>query len=137
MKQIYLLAFFYFVSLGYSQHKIENDSPFLQSIKVDKLNDLKFNFIQNAFISWAFSKIDISKSKFSIEIVTIYDCFNGEQASDFKEQFFILSQDNFILKGSKQLNHLELMAKCFKWRLVDRGDDSKVSEWFYFSFLKE
>ena len=98
MKQIYLLAFFYFVNLGYSQNKIDNDSPFLQSIKVDKLNDLKFNFIQNAFISWDFSTIDISKSKFSIEIITIYDCFNGEHASDIKEQFFILSQDNFILK---------------------------------------
>lgn len=137
MKKIYLLAFFYFVSLGYSQHKIENDSPFLKSIKVEKLNDLKFNFVQNASFSWDFSTIDISKSKLTIEVVTIYDCFNGEQASDFKEQFSIVSPENFTLKGSKQLNHLELMTKCFKWRLVDRGDDPKVSEWFYFSFLKE
>ena len=136
MKQIYLLAFFYFVSLGYSQNKIDNNSPFLKSIKVEKITDPNIEFIQNASVSWDFSTIDLSNSKLSIEIVTIYDCFNGEQASDFKEQFLILSQDNFTLKGSKQLTHLELMTKCFKWRLMDRGDDSKVSEWFYFSFLK-
>lgn len=136
MKQIYILAFFYFANLGYSQNKIDNESPFLKNIKVEKLNDKKLDYIQNASISWDFSAVDLNNSKLSIEVVTIFDCFNGNQASDFKQQFTILSEDDFTLKGSAQLIHLDLMAKCFKWRLVDRGADSKVSEWSYFSFLK-
>jgi hypothetical protein len=69
-------------------------------------------------------------------VVTILDCFNGAQAAEFKDQFTILSKDNFSLRGSTQLNHLELMAKCFKWRLVSKTSDTSASEWFYFSFLK-
>ena len=136
MKKIFFLALFYFVTMGYSQSRIDNESPLLKCIKVEKLTDNKFDFIQNASISWDFSAVDLNNSHLSIEVVTIYDCFNGEQASDFKQQFKILSEENFTSKGSKELIHLELMAKCFKWRLVDRGTDSKVSDWFYFSFIK-
>lgn len=136
MKQIYFLAVFYFVNLGFSQNKIDNDSPFLKSIKVEKLNDQKFDYIQNASLSWDFSSVELNNSDVSIEVVTIFDCFNGEQASDFKQQFTILNKDNFTLKGSSDLIHLDLMAKCFKWRLVVKNSETQVSDWSYFSFLK-
>jgi hypothetical protein len=69
-------------------------------------------------------------------VITILDCFNGVQAAEFKDQFTILSKGNFSLKGSSQLNHLELMAKCFKWRLVKSDSETVVSDWVYFSFVK-
>ncbi len=136
MKKIFLLAVLCFVSFVKAQNKIETDSPLLKSIKVEQLQDAKFDFIKNASIAWDFSELELNTNDLSIEVVTIYDCFNGEQASQFKDQFTILSKENFSLKGSKQLNHLELMAKCFKWRLVANGTETRVSDWFYFSFLK-
>lgn len=136
MKKIFLLTVFCFVNVVHSQNKLENDSPLLKSIKVEQLNDAKFDFIKSASITWDFSELELSNNDISIEVVTILDCFNKEQAAEFKEQFTILSKENFSLKGSKQLNHLELMAKCFKWRLVANSNETGVSDWFYFSFVK-
>lgn len=136
MKKIFLLTVFCFVSVIQAQNRIENDSPLLKSIKVEQLQDAKFDFIKNASIAWDFSELELNTNDISIEVVTILDCFNGAKAAEFKDQFTILSKENFSLKGSTQLNHLQLMAKCLKWRLVAKGSESGVSEWFYFSFVK-
>ena len=136
MKKIFLLTVFCFISAVQAQNRIENDSPLLKSIKVEQLQDAKFDFIKNASIAWDFSELELNTTDISIEVVTILDCFNGEQASQFKDQFTILSKENFSLKGSTQLIHIELMAKCLKWRLVVKGTETSVSDWFYFSFLK-
>jgi hypothetical protein len=136
MKKIFLLTVFCIVSAVQAQNRIENDSPLLKSIKVEQLQDAKFDFIKNASIAWDFSELELNTTDISIEVVTILDCFNGEQASEFKDQFTILSKENFSLKGSTQLIHLELMAKCLKWRLVAKGSETSVSDWFYFSFVK-
>jgi hypothetical protein len=136
MKNIFLITIFCFVSAVQAQNRIENDSPLLKSLKVEQLQDAKFDFIKNASIAWDFSELELNTTDISIEVVTILDCFNGEQASQFKDQFTILSKENFSLKGSTQLFHIELMAKCLKWRLVVKGTETSVSDWFYFSFLK-
>jgi hypothetical protein len=54
MKKIFLLTVFCFVSVVQAQNRIENDSPLLKSIKVDQLQDVKFDFIKNASIAWDF-----------------------------------------------------------------------------------
>jgi hypothetical protein len=136
MKNIFLITIFCFVSAVQAQNRIENDSPLLKSIKVEQLQDAKFDYIQNASIAWDFSEFELNTTDISIEVVTILDCFNGAQASKFKDQFTILSKENFSVKGSVQLIHLELMAKCFKLRLVTKGSETSVSDWFYFSFVK-
>lgn len=136
MKKILLLAIFSFVSSIQAQSKIENNSPLLKSIKVEQIQDAKFDFIQNASIAWDFTAVELDNSEISIEVKTIYDCFNEQEAADFKQEFTVLSKDNFSLKGNVHLIHLELMAKCFKWRLVAKGTDTAVSDWFYFSFVK-
>ena len=136
MKKIFLLTVFCIVSAVQAQNRIENDSPLLKSIKVEQLQDAKFDFIKNASIAWDFSELELNTTDISIEVVTILDCFNGAQATEFKDQFTVLSKENFSVKGSVQLIHLELMAKCLKWRLVARGSETSVSDWFYFSFVK-
>ena len=136
MKKILFLAIFSFVSSIQAQSKIENNSPLLKSIKVEQIQDAKFDFIQNASIAWDFTAVELNNSEISIEVKTIYDCFNEQEAADFKQEFTVLSKDNFSLKGNAHLIHLELMAKCFKWRLVAKGTDTAVSDWFYFSFVK-
>lgn len=136
MKKVLFFALFLVINTALSQNKLSSDSPYLKAIKVEKTQDSQFDFIQNALISWDFSNLDINNTELAIDVVTIYDCFNGDQAKDFKQEFSVLSKNNFALKGKTQLMHLELMAKCFKWRLVVKNSDTSVSEWFYFTFIK-
>ena len=136
MKKLLLLGFLLFFKLGYSQAKLSPNSLILKGIKLEKINDAKFDYIHNAEISWDFSSVDLQKNQVSIEVITIYDCFNGEKGSDFKAHFLLLNKDNFSVKGSHKLVHLELMAKCFKWRVVVKGKNGEqASDWSYFSFL--
>jgi hypothetical protein len=137
MKKIILLGFILLFQLGYSQTKLDPNSPILKGVQLEKINDSKFDYINNAEISWDFSSIDRRGKEIAIEVVTILDCFNGENASDFKSQFFPLNKDNFKVKGSYQLIHLDVMAKCFKWRVVVTENNKKqASDWSYFMFLK-
>lgn len=137
MKKILLFSIFILFQMGFSQTKLNTNSPFLKGVTVEKVEDAKFDYINNAKISWDFSTIDLKGKQVSIEVVTIYDCFNGVNASDFKSQFTVLNKDNFSSKGSHQLIHLEQMAKCFKWRVVvTENREKQVSDWSYFSFLK-
>lgn len=137
MKKILLLSFVLLFQLSFSQTNLETNSSVFKAIKIEKIEDNKFDFINNAKISWDFSSSNLNGKQVSIEVVTIYDCFNGENASDFKSQFSILNKDNFTVKGNYQLIHLELMAKCFKWRVVvNSTNEVQTSDWYYFSFLK-
>ena len=137
MKKILLLSVILLFQFGFSQTKLDTNSPILKGVKVEKLEDSKFDYINNAKITWDFSKTNLKGKEVSIEVVTIYDCFNGEKASDFKSQFSILDKDNFTTKGNHQLIHVDLMAKCFKWRVIVQGANEKqFSDWSYFSFLK-
>ena len=137
MKKVLLFGIFLFLQYGFSQTMLDKNDAVFKGVKIENLQDPKFDFINNAKISWDFSGIDLAKKNVSIEVITIYDCFNGENASDFKETISVLSKENFVKNGSRELIHIELMAKCFKWRLVlVENNQTKVSDWSYFSFLK-
>ena len=137
MKKVLLFGFFLFLQYGFSQAMLDKNDAVFKGVKIESLQDPKFDLINNAKISWDFSGIDLAKKNVSIEVITIYDCFNGENASDFKETISVLSKENFVKNGSRELIHIELMAKCFKWRLVlVENNQTKVSDWSYFSFLK-
>ena len=137
MKKVLLFGFFLFLQYGFSQTMLDKNDAVFKGVKIVSLQDPKFDLINNAKISWDFSGIDLAKKNVSIEVITIYDCFNGENASDFKETISVLSKENFVKNGSRDLIHVELMAKCFKWRLVlVENNQTKVSDWSYFSFLK-
>ena len=137
MKKVLLFSVFLFFQYGFSQTKLDKNDAVLKGVKIENLQDPKLDFINNAKISWDFSSLDLTNKKVSIEVVTIYDCFNGENASDFKETISVLNKENFIKQGSRDLIHVELMAKCLKWRLVlVENNQTKVSDWSYFSFLK-
>lgn len=137
MKKVLLFSVFLFFQYGFSQTKLDKNDAVLKGVKIENLQDPKLDFINNAKISWDFSSLDLTNKKVSIEVVTIYDCFNGENASDFKETISVLNKENFTKQGSRDLIHVELMAKCLKWRLVlVENNQTKVSDWSYFSFLK-
>lgn len=137
MKKVLLFGIFLFFQYGFSQTMLDKKDAVIKGVKIENLQDPKFDYINNAKISWDFSTLDLSNKNVSIEVVTIYDCFNGENASDFKETISVLNKENFTKQGSRDLIHVELMAKCFKWRLVlVENNQTKVSDWSYFSFLK-
>lgn len=137
MKKVLLFSVFLFFQYGFSQTNLDKNDAIFKGVKIENLQDPKLDFINNAKISWDFSSLDLSNKNVSIEVVTIYDCFNGENASDFKEAIKVLNKENFVKKGNRELIHVEVGAKCFKWRLVLVEDnETKVSDWSYFSFLK-
>ena len=137
MKKVLLFSIFLFFQYGFSQTTLDKNDAIFKGVKIENLQDPKLDFINNAKISWDFSSLDLSNKNVSIEVVTIYDCFNGENASDFKEAIKVLNKENFVKKGNRELIHVEVGAKCFKWRLVLVEDnETKVSDWSYFSFLK-
>ena len=137
MKKVLLFGIFLFFQYGFSQTMLDKNDAIFKGVKIENLQDPKLDFINNAKISWDFSSLDLTNKTVSIEVVTIYDCFNGENASDFKETISVLNKENFTKQGSRDLIHVELMAKCLKWRLVlVENNQTKVSDWSYFSFLK-
>ena len=137
MKKVLLFGIFLFFQYGFAQTMLDKKDAVIKGVKIESLQDPKFDFINNAKISWDFSSLDLTNKTVSIEVVTIYDCFNGENASDFKETISVLNKENFTKQGSRDLFHVELMAKCLKWRLVlVENNQTKVSDWSYFSFLK-
>ena len=137
MKKVLLFGIFLFFQYGFSQTMLDKKDAVFKGVKIESLQDPKLDFINNAKISWNFSNLDLTNKTVSIEVVTIYDCFNRENASDFKETISVLNKENFTKQGSRDLIHVELMAKCLKWRLVlVENNQTKVSDWSYFSFLK-
>ena len=137
MKKVLLFGIFLFFQYGFAQTMLDKKDAVIKGVKIESLQDPKLDFINNAKISWDFSNLDLTNKTVSIEVVTIYDCFNGENASDFKETISVLNKENFTKQGSRDLIHVELMAKCLKWRLVlVENNQTKVSDWSYFSFLK-
>ena len=137
MKKVLLFGIFLFFQYGFAQTMLDKKDAVIKGVKIESLQDPKLDFINNAKISWDFSSLDLTNKSVSIEVVTIYDCFNGENASDFKETISVLNKENFTKQGSRDLIHVELMAKCLKWRLVlVENNQTKVSDWSYFSFLK-
>lgn len=137
MKKILQFAILLVAFSSHSQEKLDNNSIYVKAVKVEKIPEVKVESINNAKISWDFSSVDLQGKQVSIEVISIYDCFNGESATDFKSQFSILSKDNFSVKGSHQLDHLELEAKCFKFRIiVKESNKEQASDWSYFMFLK-
>jgi hypothetical protein len=137
MKKVLLFGIFLFFQYGFSQTMLDKNDAVFKGVKIENLQDPKLDFINNAKISWDFSSLDLTNKTVSIEVVTIYDCFNRENASDFKETISVLNKENFTKQGSRDLIHVELMAKCLKWRVVlVENNQAKVSDWSYFSFLK-
>jgi len=137
MKKVLLFSIFLFFQYGFSQTKLDKNDAIFKGVKLEKLQDSKLDYLNKAKISWDFSNLNVNNKNVSIEVVTIYDCFNWENASDFKQTMNILSKGNFTIKGSHELIHVELLTKCFKWRVVlVENNETKVSDWSYFSFLK-
>lgn len=118
----------------YSQENIDCNANYKAEIaeytKEDVYSD-KF-----AIVNWDFSEVKDASIK--IEIVPILDCFHKEKAVTYKDTFILnIGNAENGIAGSKILSHLEMMSKCFKWRvIVNKTNCEKISDWQYHNFIK-
>lgn len=94
------------------------------------------NSEKNATLNWDFSTI--KKGIIKIEILPIYDCYKSSNAQFFKDKITLnIDGSENKLVGTKVFKHLEMMTKCFKWRVVINADGcEKISDWQFHSFIK-
>ena len=127
---VFILVFSQFVIAQSDNSCVLNYKAELTASPIEARNSEKY-----AVLDWDFSSIKDAAIK--IEVLPINDCFKKEKALSFKN-VIILNIDNKENKlvGSKKLMHLEMLSKCFKWRVfITKGNCQKVSDWQYHSFI--
>ena len=135
-KKYFLTLFFLGICLfGFSQSKSSN-CHFDYAIKLVESGKEVSIVDKYAVLSWDFSKLNMAKTSIQIEVVPILDCFNNDNAKEFKESILISSSDkNFKTKSSITLKHIDMMAKCFKYRVKIVSNCEEISDWKYFSYI--
>ena len=135
MKFIYLKIIFVFMisQFIYSQENIDcivNYKAEIVECPKETTNAEKY-----AIVNWDFSEVKDATIK--IEIIPILDCFNKEKAVAYKDVFFLnIGNDENGITGSKKLIHVEMMSKCFKWRVIfTKTNCEKISDWQYHYFI--
>lgn len=133
MKKYLLLLFFSLGLLGFSQ--VQN-CKFNYNVNVE-LGKPEQPWDAFAILSYDFSKLNLKKESVKIEVVGILDCWNNLDGSDLQETIVVIDSKskNFKNKGTTNLVHQSLMAKCFKYRIVVKNDKcEEVSDWKFISY---
>ena len=84
-----------------------------------------------------FSKLNLKNENVQIEVVGILDCWNNLEGSDLRDLVVILDSknENFKDRGTVNIMHEGLMAKCFKYRVVIKNEIcEEVSEWKFVTY---
>jgi len=134
--------FFFFLSLffiiNYTIVAQENNPcEFIYNISTKKCSGDVSNKDKFVSFDWDFSKIDLNQNKVEVEIIPILDCFNTLNAENLKEVYYLIDGNNkFSSKGSYSLRHIDLAAKCFKWRVkITDSSCESISDWNFYSFF--
>lgn len=118
-----------------------------QNIEKRTIYDYKLNFVKSPTVitsgdilargEWDFSKLDLKNTTIKIEVISIKDCHNSNNATRYKEDLSILIDNTSNKsKGFKDFSHLTLMTKCFKWRVIINGQKGEeISDWNFYSFI--
>lgn len=87
--------------------------------------------------AWDILKIPTNVSQINIEITPIYDCFNGINGTQTNKSTFLnLLGEDLINKKSVSIKHIDMLAKCFKWRVLIQSDScTELTEWSYYTFI--
>lgn len=137
MKKYFLLLFLVYGFFGYSQAKSSNCNFEYDLALLNTQNDI--NNAQTAVVTlnWDFSKIDFKTTDVKIEIVPNLDCLNQSSVPQLKDPIFLeIDSKNFKSKDSKTFNHIDMMAKCFKYRVVINSKScNEISEWKHYNFF--
>lgn len=138
MKRKLLLAILLGVlSFNLNAQDTQNPCKFDYTVDAKKspeLLDYKDRYVE---FNWDISKISSEDMQVKIEITPIYDCFNGIDGTQTNKSTFLdLKSEDLISKTKISIKHVDMLAKCFKWRVILVTDScSEQTEWNYYSFI--
>jgi hypothetical protein len=137
MKIFFFFISFFFIINNTVLAQENNPCEFIYDISTKKCSSDVSNKDKFVSFDWDFSKIDFSKNKVEVEIIPILDCFNAINALNLKEVYYLIDGNNkFSSKGSYTLRHIDLAAKCFKWRVkITYSSCEFISDWNFYSFF--
>lgn len=124
------------LSLGLKAQETKSSCNFEYKINAEK-NPEGLEY-ENRFVNfnWDISKIPTDDS-ISIEIVKIFDCFTGVGGTQTQEYKILNLKSNDLLgKKSFKIMHVDMVAKCFKWRVILKSNTClEQTDWNYYTFL--
>lgn len=137
MKKCFLLLLLLFSFSSFSQVKSSNCNFEFDLITKGSKDNLANPKQASVELAWDFSKIDISKHIIKIEIVPILDCFNSLDGTNLKDVLVIdINSKEYKVNDSKKFMHLDLMAKCFKYRVIIRSNScNEITPWEFYSYF--
>ncbi len=85
---------------------------------------------------WDISKLSQS-DEVSVEIIKIFDCFTGIDGVQLEKYTLLnLKTDDLVSKSSFKIKHIEMVAKCFKWRVIIKSDTClEQTDWNYYTYM--
>lgn len=134
--KILLTLLLFITSISIKAQETKSSCNFKYSILAEKNSDgLEY---EDRFVNfkWDISKLFVSDEA-SIEIVKIFDCFTGINGTQTQAYTLLnLKNKDLINKNSFEIKHVDMLAKCFKWRVIIKSDKcSEQSDWNYHTFL--
>lgn len=133
MKKVLLFSVMLSFYFGFSQGQ---DCKFVYNVSVE-LGKPDLPWDAFAKVSYDFSKLNLENDHVKIEVVGILDCWNNLDASQLRKVVVGLDskQNDFKAKGTFNLVHNDLMAKCFKYRVVVKNNKcEEVSDWKFVTY---
>lgn len=137
MKKYLLLLSLFFGLLGFSQEKSTNCQFEYDLVLTNTKKDINKAHDTSVTLNWNFSKLNLKDTKVKIEVAPNLDCLNQSGVSQLKESiFFDINSKEFKPKDTKSINHLDIMAKCFRYRVIFSSNNCiETTEWQDYSFF--
>lgn len=138
MKKILLLFTFMVCYLSSAQDRVEIDSSsneLLKNVSFFRSPAGTHNHDKYVQFEWDFTSL---KSNVTLYITPLKDCFNGiEGIKEFNKIEIKIDGTNYQLKDTLKLFHVEMNAKCFKWKIVS-SDTKNIEDvdWMFYSFVE-
>lgn len=134
--KLLLALMLYAFSLSLKAQETKSSCNFEYKIEAERFpEDLDY---EERFVNftWDISKLSQNDSV-SIEIVKIYDCFIGIEGNQTEPYILLdLKSKDLSNKTYFKINHTEMIAKCFKWRVILKSDNClEENDWNYYSFV--
>lgn len=124
------------LSIGLKAQETKSSCNFEYKINAEK-NPEGLNY-KDRFVNfnWDISKIAPNDS-ISIEIVKIYDCFIGLDGTQTQEYKILnLKSKDLLGKNSFKIMHADMVAKCFKWRVIMNSSTClEQTDWNYYNYI--
>ncbi|NMH26682.1 hypothetical protein [Flavobacterium silvaticum] len=114
----------------------QTSNPCNLQYKIKAINgDEASNARRSVKLDWDFTAALASGASVKIEIVPVKDCWETDNATQFRETaFYPITQENAVSSASYTIANFR--TKCFKWRVVlDVATCHEESAWTFQSII--